>query len=334
MHPRSRGATPAPGAGTGRSAGLSPLTRGNRGDAGPPHPSDGPIPAHAGQPGGPVHRAASRRPIPAHAGQPNIHRSRCSGRGAYPRSRGATRPANCRVRGGGAYPRSRGATSPHAQVMLTSPGLSPLTRGNPRRSSPGGAGRGPIPAHAGQPRRGGTSARGWWAYPRSRGATPLPWASDRGMRGLSPLTRGNLDVVFLDALAPGPIPAHAGQPTRSGGQQARARAYPRSRGATARGAAPGSGATGLSPLTRGNRKRSVIVAHPFGPIPAHAGQPAAGRRTARSWRAYPRSRGATPWPQGRRGLGSGLSPLTRGNRVNGWSGRYRSGPIPAHAGQP
>ena len=110
--------------------------------------------------------------------------------------------------------------------------------------------------------------------------------------------------------------------------------HPRSRGATLLAVVAIYAIKDLSPLTRGNRARDHLGAAARGPIPAHAGQPAARIVDADDVRAYPRSRGAT----GRFGAGAdedlGLSPLTRGNLDGGDRGARALGPIPAHAGQP
>ena len=232
-YPRSRGATACAARGYSPRTGLSPLTRGNRRPLGRSRAGGGPIPAHAGQPCSrgarawprrayPRSRGATRRainaaetpmglspltqgnlgdsdpgdgypgPIPAHAGQP-------------------LSVAHC-VQALWAYPRSRGATFPRRPSWPAAPGLSPLTRGNPDQSWRADAGRGPIPAHAGQPCR----RRRWWtrprAYPRSRGATAAGEGDAFRESGLSPLTRGNLSSPASSCCASGPIPAHAGQP--------------------------------------------------------------------------------------------------------------------------
>jgi len=72
-YPRSRGATAGHPARRARSAGLSPLARGNR-------------PSHR-------RRARRRGPIPARAGQPIATATHKSEDRAYPRSRGATQRA-------------------------------------------------------------------------------------------------------------------------------------------------------------------------------------------------------------------------------------------------
>ena len=212
-------------------------------------------------------------PIPAHAGQPQRGR--------------------LRRRPGGAYPRSRGATIISSTLPAAQEGLSPLTRGNQHRAAAGCDRCGPIPAHAGQPWRAGESARRTGAYPRSRGATQTAGCTTARPRGLSPLTRGNLLATFSGGSSWGPIPAHAGQPGPSCERRCACRAYPRSRGATSNILLVCPSTQGLSPLTRGNLAHELGQHEAQGPIPAHAGQPSSATTSARSTRAYPRSRGAT-----------------------------------------
>ena len=111
--------------------GLSPLTRGNRAEAGAQAGAEGPIPAHAGQP-------------PADAA-PTAET--------------------------GTYPRSRGATALGKDGALEAQGLSPLTRGNQGDVVVAAVLQGPIPAHAGQPSLMAEAMALPRAYPRSRGAT-------------------------------------------------------------------------------------------------------------------------------------------------------------------
>ena len=195
-----------------RHSGLSPLTRGNR--------------SHWNR------HLCPARPIPAHAGEPQIA--------------GAV-DALWR-----AYPRSRGGTGPRGRKMTRREGLSPLTRGNLRGRVGVDLCRGPIPAHAGEPKPRLCIKSMGWAYPRSRGGTWLSMPGILSMWGLSPLTRGNQSAHVERHETTGPIPAHAGEPTsrRAGG--AKPGAYPRSRGGTNVVRAGGCGGAGLSPLTRGN----------------------------------------------------------------------------------
>ena len=215
-YPRSRGGTYASRTRRRGHQGLSPLTRGNRQHRNERSLQPGPIPAHAGEP----LRLAYLRA--------------CSG--AYPRSRGGT----CGARAG----------------WEAGYGLSPLTRGNHRcRACPLGC-RGPIPAHAGEPRCRSGVARRRRAYPRSRGGTVMIFCARLPAAGLSPLTRGNLPARCRARPHRGPIPAHAGEPPSLPGIQYRFGAYPRSRGGTSTAALPSITVRGLSPLTRGNRASS------------------------------------------------------------------------------
>ena len=91
---------------------------------------------------------------------------------------------------------------------------------------------------------------------------------------------------------------------------------------------------GLSPLTRGNPGNYLKGAYAWGPIPAHAGEPAPSQRAPAALRAYPRSRGGTRYFPGDGFHDLGLSPLTRGNHGLEHQTGKPCGPIPAHAGEP
>ncbi len=178
---------------------------------------------------------------------------------------------------------------------LTSPpeGLSPLTRGNLSPCFLSSRHSGPIPAHAGEPRRTWRRCSGPWAYPRSRGGTPKPPFFNATVMGLSPLTRGNPVVGGLGQLHVGPIPAHAGEPALLPSSANLFRAYPRSRGGTQTRIHRRRHPSGLSPLTRGNLSLPAALTTRLGPIPAHAGEPVIERVLLYTVRAYPRSRGGT-----------------------------------------
>ena len=152
--------------------------------------------------------------------------------------------------------------------------------------------------------------------------------------GLSPLTRGNPMEAMPSALAPGPIPAHAGEPGHAVPDRRPKRAYPRSRGGTARTQCCFRRQWGLSPLTRGNRSAAAENCFCGGPIPAHAGEPFKRPRGQPFERAYPRSRGGTGSWLISKSFRSGLSPLTRGNQCYTQQATPVQGPIPAHAGEP
>ena len=132
----------------------------------------------------------------------------------------------------------------------------------------------------------------------------------------------------------GSIPAHAGEPFYSSLQSTLAKVYPRARGGTVRLDAESGAAWGLSPRTRGNRHAGEHIPADAGSIPAHAGEPPAGR----SWRpgswVYPRARGGTGKRTAAPGFSQGLSPRTRGNPPAARTASDRCGSIPAHAGEP
>ena len=110
--------------------------------------------------------------------------------------------------------------------------------------------------------------------------------------------------------------------------------YPRSRGATATFVLKASVIWGLSPLARGNHGFHHPCLPALGSIPARARQPCRYQcRHHRRW-VYPRSRGATSFQRFWNTSSSGLSPLARGNPVDGCRVAAQRGSIPARAGQP
>ncbi len=336
-------------------SGLSPRTRGNLAVAVAEAPRHGPIPAHAGQPACSTSAATAPGAYPRARGATSwARRNRLGRQGLSPRTRGnqqielgladclgpipahAGQPLGRRSRTPccRAYPRARGATVADPITSGRHGGLSPRTRGNPQWSHGENRPHGPIPAHAGQPRRPTRANRLQGAYPRARGATLQGLGAPDVRLGLSPRTRGNRHGELRHPCGHGPIPAHAGQPPTYGGRDDRRRAYPRARGATRIAREECAKRGGLSPRTRGNRPRPARLLRRAGPIPAHAGQPGACGPRGPSNRAYPRARGATTLQSGCALLILGLSPRTRGNRVNAWRRCCCAGPIPAHAGQP
>ena len=151
VYPRACGATLGRTGSDGVEGGLSPRMRGN-----PPDYETGELTAGS---------------IPAHAGQP---------------SSSASIRARFRV-----YPRACGATWERASFPEQATGLSPRMRGNRRQARRAGAGRGSIPAHAGQPKSNGRCIVRPGVYPRACGATFMSSNSVLDFQGLSPRMRGN-----------------------------------------------------------------------------------------------------------------------------------------------
>ena len=89
-----------------------------------------------------------------------------------------------------AHPRSRGENLPTRSSRLHARGSSPLTRGKPRRSTPGDRTRRLIPAHAGKTRGCASTGHGDSAHPRSRGENGCFVHTKWRVQGSSPLTRG------------------------------------------------------------------------------------------------------------------------------------------------
>ena len=234
----------------------------------------------------------------------------------------------------GAYPRAGGGTpSRHARSRFMA-GLSPRGRGNHREQEVDARVVGPIPARAGEPPGCGARRRCPRAYPRAGGGTDVDRHGDGAETGLSPRGRGNHRDRHHGARHPGPIPARAGEPSRTSSCARRIGAYPRAGGGTRRDDARRRHGAGLSPRGRGNRDRRHDLGAARGPIPARAGEPTAGYLWSNAVGAYPRAGGGTSLWMGQVHAGSGLSPRGRGNlelpRLPG-SG---VGPIPARAGEP
>ena len=107
------------------------------------------------------------------------------------------------------------------------------------------------------------------------GGTGIGQAAVSKIKGLSPLTRGNRQTFSRIFPRRGPIPAHAGEPPLRANPAFASWAYPRSRGGTFKLHQLGGREWGLSPLTRGNPVGVGLEDWVSGPIPAHAGEPAA-----------------------------------------------------------
>ena len=111
------------------------------------------------------------------------------------------------------------------------------------------------------------------------------------------------------------------------------RVYPRERGGDQQGKPAPTLRTGLSPRTRGRRRRTDALGRFRGSIPANAGETGAGRRSQRDLRVYPRERGGDSPASPVSTPDWGLSPRTRGRlRVDGPE-RDGQGSIPANAGE-
>ena len=152
VYPRPRGGTAVTGIVAALANGLSPPTRGNQTQ----------LPSVI----------LLRRSIPAHAGEPPL-------------------TISCHI-GSKVYPRPRGGTRSSQSSAASAWGLSPPTRGNPRR----------------------------------------PLCDLPPVRGLSPPTRGNLYLQCTPRPQNRSIPAHAGEPDWFFSHLEGDAVYPRPRGGT------------------------------------------------------------------------------------------------------
>ena len=151
--------------------------------------------------------------------------------------------------------------------------------------------------------------------------------------GSSPLTRGKPMSATVRTPAAGLIPAHAGKTTCSAAPSATRRAHPRSRGENTFKNRVSSHRLGSSPLTRGKRFSTWVLAASARLIPAHAGKTFDTARHVVHRAAHPRSRGENRRRRPARCASLGSSPLTRGKPR--WPQRRPRTRrlIPAHAGK-
>ena len=173
VYPRACGGTASTSPWNVPTRGLSPRMRGNRVRQPDRRRRPRSIPAHAGEPGGELHRLAF-----------------------------------CTV-----YPRACGGTIPSVSATVRMLGLSPRMRGNPFKSSGSGLINRSIPAHAGEPRRLRRHGGATGVYPRACGGTDIDIYVGRQSSGLSPRMRGNLRLLGRVHHSEGSIPAHAGEPS-------------------------------------------------------------------------------------------------------------------------
>ena len=232
------------------------------------------------------------------------------------------------------YPRVCGGTAVKTFSCASSNGLSPRVRGNPI-PIPSEAGRSrSIPACAGEPAPGADSFRNARVYPRVCGGTSLVGGPPGGIHGLSPRVRGNPRVFRPRLEGPGSIPACAGEPFPTSQWRIPPRVYPRVCGGTQSVVSGSVGRAGLSPRVRGNHPCSAGPPLSERSIPACAGEPSVAIMRALYVQVYPRVCGGTHRLGDAGGLGMGLSPRVRGNRLLVNRQRVVQGSIPACAGEP
>ena len=337
------------------SRGLSPPTRGSPIRPPPGHKTLRSIPAHAGEPTPVADPTAPRQVYPRpRGGAATVCRLYTFAKGLSPPTRGSPCRVAVSFSAGGSipahagepnmivakgiaatvYPRPRGGALGRAEAAGGPFGLSPPTRGS--RRAPAGRQRLPrsIPAHAGEPMwtPGGSTMS--WVYPRPRGGAGGGVFTWLALHGLSPPTRGSHAAHAAFHSRRRSIPAHAGEPRRYQTAICLDWVYPRPRGGAIFRSAPLATGEGLSPPTRGSRRRPDPARQPQGSIPAHAGEPGSGSGSPGSRKVYPRPRGGARKTGAGEFRDYGLSPPTRGSRHPRTHRFILPRSIPAHAGEP
>ena len=223
---------------------------------------------------------------------------------------------------------------PQLSKVLREDGLSPRVRGNRANAIVHRAERRSIPACAGEPPRGTRRQSRRRVYPRVCGGTPAPPPGQPGRYGLSPRVRGNLPVRCRVEPRHRSIPACAGEPFSLFPFSHLLKVYPRVCGGTAAPKAARRWFDGLSPRVRGNPVRRWRCGSCGGSIPACAGEPFFELLCPARLPVYPRVCGGTPGRRSRMMVWGGLSPRVRGNPTPTPAPAWRSGSIPACAGEP
>ena len=177
-------------------------------------------------------------------------------------------------------------------------------------------------------------AGGAAVYPRPRGGAVPSGPLDALYLGLSPPTRGSLDLLRQHGEKLRSIPAHAGEPKARGTRRSPSTVYPRPRGGAEIDTLSQTVLTGLSPPTRGSPLGAAKGAGRYRSIPAHAGEPSTCWDFSKSTKVYPRPRGGAQGSARPQTLVRGLSPPTRGSQHGGHRDPQLLRSIPAHAGEP
>ena len=207
-----------------------------------------------------------------------------------------------------------GGTPRRAFRSIAAHGLSPRVRGNQSLAVGLAAGRGSIPACAGEPLLAGAVAGAVAVYPRVCGGTRFRRFSPDSGKGLSPRVRGNPPFTPPKSTETGSIPACAGEPRYQTATRLVPSVYPRVCGGTARHLLGKPSPSGLSPRVRGNHSSTSGRCPPRGSIPACAGEPRRPSSTGIPATVYPRVCGGTRGGYAGGDDDNGLSPRVRGNR--------------------
>jgi len=213
-------------------------------------------------------------------------------------------------------------------------GRSPRVRGSPRYGEGERVGAGSIPARAGEPPSFCPCPSSSGVDPRAcGGAAPLGCASG-SVRGRSPRVRGSLGGGHLGDVAPGSIPARAGEPQPQIRSGAGGGVDPRACGGARSLLHPAGRPEGRSPRVRGSPGPSGVAERNRGSIPARAGEPLSAAAPGAGSGVDPRACGGAHSRNTVRNAVTGRSPRVRGSLKDARDRDMNRGSIPARAGEP
>ena len=153
------------------------------------------------------------------------------------------------------YPRPCGGAAQQATRTMRARGLSPPVRGSHGAPCRDQGATGSIPARAGEPRTRDGVFHNRGVYPRPCGGAKLPPSVRPDHVGLSPPVRGSLADSRRAMALQRSIPARAGEPTIVAGSAYPEAVYPRPCGGARGSGPKTSVREGLSPPVRGSLLR-------------------------------------------------------------------------------
>ena len=228
----------------------------------------GPSPRVRGSHGWNGRAVSYPRSIPACAGEPaRRRRRRCPGR---------------------VHPRVCGGADVALLADAVKPGPSPRVRGSPGVVHRVDAGRGSIPACAGEPKHRRCFRRVFRVHPRVCGGAVIAGYCYWWAKGPSPRVRGSLPHQNRLPQRNGSIPACAGEPRPSTMSRRSPRVHPRVCGGAACSRAPAAARPGPSPRVRGSHSMCRGRRLRRGSIPACAGEPPCSSESREPTRVHPR----------------------------------------------
>ena len=144
--------------------------------------------------------------------------------------------------------------------------------------------------------------------------------------------RGTPNAPAWTGARGGIIPAHAGNTVNCRPPEPMDRDHPRACGEHVVERRSRRGFKGSSPRMRGTPTMTANITHPYGIIPAHAGNTSSTWLRAQTRRDHPRACGEHDYRRNIPVAERGSSPRMRGTLFEGFDSFRQTGIIPAHAG--